>query len=152
MRRVLEVQRTITARGAQPVYTLAHLARLTGVSWRYLREIAARRRDPYLDITRPKRDGTTRPIASPEPVLMDVQRWILRNVLCACDVHPASYAYRKGRSIVDCARVHIGARWLLKLDLHEFFGTVGERRVFRVFEALGYASCLLYTSPSPRDS
>lgn len=142
VRRIFEVQRAVAAHGAQPVYTLAHLAQLTGVSWRYLRDVVARRRDPYLDISRPKRDGTTRPIASPEPVLMDVQRWLLRNVVCACDVDPAAYAYRRGRSIVDCARMHVGARWLVKLDLHDFFGTVGERRVFRVFEALGYPSLL----------
>jgi RNA-directed DNA polymerase len=140
--RALEIQSSLRAKGAYPVYTLAHLAQLTGAPWRYLRDVVARRRDPYLDIDRPKRDGRTRSISSPEPVLMDVQRWVLHHVLSACDVHPSSYAYQRHRSIVDCARMHLGARWLIKLDLHDFFETIHERRVYRIFRRLGYARLL----------
>ncbi len=140
--RALEIQGTVRAHGACPIYTLAHLAQLTGAPWRYLREVVARRRDPYLDIDRRKRDGRTRPIASPEPVLMDVQRWILHNVLTACHVHPSSFAYQRHRSILDCARMHLGARWLIKLDVHDFFGTIHERRVYPIFTRLGYTRLL----------
>jgi RNA-directed DNA polymerase len=126
------------------VYTLAHLAQLAGVSWRFLRDVVARNRDPYIEITRPKRDGTMRPIVSPEPVLMDTQRWLLHHVVCACDSHPASYAYQRQRSIVACAQLHVGARWLIKLDVHNFFGSVSERRIYRVFQQLGYPSLLCF--------
>lgn len=129
----------LRALGLTPVLTLGHLARLTGASYRYLREIVERKRDPYEDIVRSKRDGTTRPISSPEPVLMAVQRWILRNVLRPLAPHPASFAYQRGRSIVQCAEEHLGAQWLVKLDLHDFFGTVDEARVYRVLQGLGYA-------------
>jgi RNA-directed DNA polymerase len=138
----IAIANTVRAHGAYPVYTLNHLAELTGGPWRYLRDVVARRRDPYLDIERPKADGRTRAISSPEPVLMDVQRWILRNVLCACHMHSASYAYRRRRSIMDCARMHLGARWLMKLDIHNFFDTVTERRVYRTFAGIGYPSLL----------
>jgi RNA-directed DNA polymerase len=129
----------LRARGLVPVLTLGHLARLAGVSHRYLREIVERTRDPYLDIVRLKRDGTIRPISSPEPVLMEVQRWILHNVLRPLAPHQVSFAYHRGRSIVQCAEQHVGARWLVKLDLHDFFGTVDEARAYRVFQDLGYA-------------
>ena len=122
--------------------TLRHLAQLTGAPYEYLRDVSARRRDPYLDIVRTKRDGETRPISSPEPVLMDVQRWILDRALVGCAFHPSSYAYQRGRSIVDCANVHIGARWLVKLDIHDFFDSVSERRVFDIFQRLGYPRLL----------
>jgi RNA-directed DNA polymerase len=69
---------------------------------------------------------------------MDVQRWILRRILDACTPNGASYAYQQGRSIVDCASRHTGARWLVKLDIHDFFGSIGERPVFDVFAGLGY--------------
>ncbi len=130
--------------GLTPLLTLGHLARLTGVSYHYLREIVERKRDPYEDIDRPKRDGTTRPISSPEPVLMAVQRWVLRNVLRPLAPHPASFAYHPGRSIVQCAEQHLGARWLVKLDLHNFFGTVEEVRVYRVLRDLGYAPLISF--------
>ena len=121
---------------------MRHLAQLTGAPYEYLRDVSARRRDPYLDIVRTKRDGETRPISSPEPVLMDVQRWILDRALVGCTFHPSSYAYQRGRSIVDCANVHIGARWLVKLDIHDFFDSVSERRVFDIFQRLGYPRLL----------
>lgn len=134
----------LRALGLTPVLTLGHLAHLTGVSYRYLREIVERKRDPYEDIIRIKRDGTTRPISSPEPVLMTVQRWILRNVLRSLEPHAASFAYHPGRSSVQCAEQHLGARWLVKLDLHDFFGTVDEVRVYRVLRDLGYAPLISF--------
>lgn len=137
-RRAIDVSQRLRGQGAAPVLTLGHLAHLTGAPSGYLRAIASRALDPYLAIDRPKRDGRTRPIASPEPVLMDVQRWVLKNVLVACRTHYASWAYRPGRSIVGCATQHIGARWLVKLDLHDFFHSVDERAAFATFVKIGY--------------
>ncbi len=120
------------------VETLGQLARVTDVPYWYLRAVVERKRDPYASLLRTKRDGSIRPISAPEPLLMEVQRWILRNILSDVPQHVASYAYRESRSIVDCAREHVGARWLVKMDIHDFFGTVTEQRVYRVFRDLGY--------------
>lgn len=133
-------QRTrLQAGGVVPILSLGHLAHLTGASYRYLREIVERVRDPYLDITRLKRDGGLRALSSPEPFLMEVQRWVLHNILPSTKSHPSSYAYQAGRSIVQCAHEHLGAKWLVKLDLHDFFGTIGELSVYRIFTDLGYS-------------
>lgn len=140
--RALEIENRTRTRGAHPVFTLNHLAQLTGASWTYLREIVARRRDPYLSIDRPKRNGKTRPISSPEPMLMDLQRWILHNVLSACEVHTSSYAYQRERSILHCAEAHLHSKWLVKMDIHDFFGSILERRVYSVFADFGYPPLL----------
>lgn len=140
--RAVQVTRTVSEHGATPILTLKHLAELTGASYRYLRDVVARRRDPYLGITRPKKNGETRAISSPEPVLMDVQRWILHRVLATCNTHAASFAYQQGRSIVDCAAMHVGARWLVKVDVHNFFPSIREREVFPIFADLGYPRLL----------
>jgi RNA-directed DNA polymerase len=140
--KAVQVATNLSATGAAPIFTLRHLAQLTGAPYRYLRDVVARRRDPYFEIVRQKRDGQPRPISSPEPVLMDVQRWILHHSLVGCTPHASSYAYQRGRSIVGCARVHVGARWLVKLDIHDFFGSVSERRVFQIFTKLGYPRLL----------
>lgn len=125
--------------GSDPILSLRHLAHLSGAPYLYLREIVQRRRDPYVDILRPKRTGGSRLISAPEPVLMDVQRLILQRALRRDTGHPASFAYRQGRSIVMCAQRHVGMRWMLKFDLHDFFGQVDEHRVWRIFDSLGYA-------------
>ena len=49
-----------------------------------------------------------------------------------------------GRSIVRCAQLHVGARWLVKLDVHDFFESIGERKVFAIFLALGYPRLLSF--------
>jgi RNA-directed DNA polymerase len=142
--RALEVQARIQAHGAYPILTLRHLALATGSSWKYLRQIASRQQDPYLNIERRKRNGTSRSISSPEPVLMDVQRWILERILVASPIHPSSFAYQQGKSIVKCAEAHRGARWLVKLDIHDFFHSISEKRAFAVFNQLGYPRLLSF--------
>jgi RNA-directed DNA polymerase len=73
---------------------------------------------------------------------MDVQRWVLHNILSACRIDPASFAYQRERSALACAEEHIGARWLVKLDIHHFFDSIVERRIYPVFENLGYPPLL----------
>jgi RNA-directed DNA polymerase len=76
--------------------------------------------------------------------MMDVHRWLLHNALDACEVHESSWAYHSGRSAVRCAAKHIGARWIIKLDVHDFFGSVDEVSVFDIFEAIGYPRLLSF--------
>ncbi|MFF2374164.1 reverse transcriptase family protein [Streptomyces xiamenensis] len=98
-----------------------------------------RQLDPYTEFSRPKRElGKLRTIASPSPVLMDVQRWLLSNIFERIHPHRASYAYQPGRSAVQCAKRHLGATWLLKFDLHDFFHCVDERAAYRILQAAGY--------------
>lgn len=132
----------LQAHGSYPLLSLGHLAHVTGASYPYLRQIVERLRDPYGDIVRQKRSGAIRSISSPEPTLMEVQRWILNNLVSRVQLHPSSHAYQSGRSIVGCAQRHIGARWLIKLDLHDFFEEITEPRVFGVFKELEYAPLL----------
>lgn len=144
LRRASAYQRDISANGSYPLLTLGHLARETEMEWGYLRSIVERKLDEYTPIRRMKRDGTYRNIWAPTPSLMHVQRWILANVLTGLKLHDATFAYRRGLSIRQCADQHVGARWLLKMDLHNFFGTIDESRVYGVLLALGYPALLAF--------
>ena len=144
LRRAATYSRDISAKGSYPLLTLAHLARETETEWGYLRSIVERGLNEYTDIRRLKPDGTYRSISAPLPSLMHVQRWILANVLTGLKLHDAAFAYRRGLSIRDCAEQHVGARWLLKMDLHNFFGTIEESRVYGAFRSLGYPALLAF--------
>lgn len=144
LRRASAYHRDISANGSYPLLTLGHLARETETEWGYLRSIVERRLDEYTAIRRMKPDGTYRAIWAPLPSLMHVQRWILTNVLTGLKLHDAAFAYRRGLSIRHCADQHVGARWLLKMDLHNFFGTIEESRVYGAFLALGYPPLLAF--------
>lgn len=136
--------RATTDAGVVPVFSLRHLSVETGAEYSYLRHVVTRSREFYEDIALPKRSGGVRPISSPEPVLADVQRWILKNCTSDQSHSPNSYAYRPGKSIKDAAERHLGARWLVKLDLHDFFGSISERRVYEVFRTNGYPRLLAF--------
>lgn len=130
--------------GAAPILTLRHLAQLAGAPYFYLREIVQRDCDPYSDVILSKAAGGTRAISAPDPVLMDVQRLILRRALSELPLHPFSYAYTKGRSVQQCAEQHLGSKWMIKFDLHDFFGQIDERDVFRVFVSRGYSRLMSF--------
>lgn len=144
LRRASSYQRDISATGAYPLLTLGHLARETDTEWGYLRSIVERQVQDYTAIRRMKRDGTFRAISAPMPTLMHVQRWILAHVLTGLPLHDAAFAYRRRLSIKHCAQEHVGARWLLKMDLHDFFGTVEESQVYAAFRSLGYPALLAF--------
>lgn len=45
---------------------------------------------------------------------------------------------------MDCAQQHLGARWLLKFDLKNFFGSIDEVSVYRAFRDGGYNSLIAF--------
>jgi len=127
------------------VLTLKHLAQLSDVPYFYLRQVVQRVRDPYTDIALASgRPGQTRAISAPEPLLLQVQRWLLHSVLSSLAPHPASFAYHRGRSAIQCARQHLGANWIVKFDLRQFFHQIAEARAYQTYLTLGYSPLLSF--------
>jgi len=131
-------------RPGPPILTLGHLAHLTDIDVRYLRELVARDdKDRYREFTIRKKPvagqkNRLRFIAVPEPKLMALQRWIARSILAPAPVHPASVAYAPDSQIVKAARRHVQAQWLIKVDVRDFFESITEIDVYRVFLKRGY--------------
>lgn len=130
--------------GLPAVLTLNHLAHHTGSTYRYLRSVVERGHDPYRSFRMRKRRGGFRVIVVPEPRLMAVQRWIARHTLCGVSPHPLSFAYQTGKSVFDCATRHAGARWLVKIDVRQFFESISEIQVWRVFRELGFGPLISF--------
>jgi RNA-directed DNA polymerase len=126
--------------GINAVLTLKHLAHQTGADHGYLRDIVGRAIDPYTAFVLHGK----RLISSPRPPLLAVQRWMLAHILGRITCHPASFAYERHKSIVQCARRHLGASWLVKLDVHDFFASIDERQIFQVFTGLGYGHLVAF--------
>jgi hypothetical protein len=104
----------------------------------------------------PKRDGTLRLISAPKPELKAVQRWITREVTEHLPVHGAAHGFLTGRSIVTNARVHAGARIIVKLDIRGFYPTVTMRRVKGLLRRAGLGEQVatvmaLLATESPRE-
>lgn len=137
------------------VFTLAHLAALTGVPYLRLRGWVSRRASPpyrewFLAKGVDRRRTTRSPrrrmrrIATPSPNLMAQQRWILHRILHTATRHQASVAFHRNTDVVEAAWTHCGCRWLIKLDVENFFESIYEPKIFRVFADLGYPRLLAF--------
>jgi len=104
----------------------------------------------------PKRDGTPRLISAPKPDLKAAQRWITREVTEHLPVHGAAHGFLAGRSIVTNARIHAGARIVVKMDIRGFYPTVTWRRVKGLLRRAGLGEQVatlmaLLATESPRE-
>lgn len=136
--RALQQAAPVERQNLPAILSLAHLAHLTGIKYSYLREIVERKTDPYKPFRIGKRKGGVRLISAPEPLLLALQRWVARNILNNIEAHDASCAYAPKSSPAKCARRHLGAVWLIKVDIHDFFESITERAAWRVFRSAGY--------------
>ncbi len=130
--------------GLPAILTLRHLSLRTETRYEDLRTYVETKQDPYRSFRIRKRSGGRRLICVPSHPLMRVQRWLARNVLNRVPTHSASAAYAPGASAVRCARQHCGCRWLVKIDVRNFFESISEIQVFRVFRDLGYNSLISF--------
>lgn len=121
------------------VLSLKHLAERTGVNYQELRGFVNRsNHDAYRKFSIQKRSGGRRFIHVPRPDLMHIQRWLNEYILKPIPVHSASSAFTSGSSIQECAAKHCGAKWLIKFDVADFFESISEIQVFRLFKECGY--------------
>ena len=85
-----------------------------------------------------KRRGGYRLVEAPKSRLKALQRRVLHEILDRVPAHGAAHGFVKGRSTLSCATPHAAQSVLLRMDLEEFFPSVGAARVLRVFRGMGY--------------
>ncbi|MCX6543500.1 MAG: retron St85 family RNA-directed DNA polymerase [Acidobacteria bacterium] len=101
----------------------------------YLDAISRSASRRYKRLFLPKRDGSKREVFHPSRELKLLQRWLAETVVSKFPVHPAATAYRPGLGIRQNAERHLENRFLLRLDLKEFFPSIQEDDI-RAFLAL----------------
>lgn len=126
------------------VLTLGHLAKRTEVKYGFLRKVIGRKIEPYRTFRISKRSGGYRNICVPCPDLMKVHKWIDQFILSKLNASPYSYAFNKGQSIVDCAKQHLGCRWIIKIDVRHFFESLSEIQAYHVFLDCGYDKLIAF--------
>lgn len=124
--------------GIPYIHSVHHLAQLSHSSVQFLNSIVRRYGEYYTAYSIPKRSGGNRFIHSPCDELKSLQRWIHSEILTHLPVHRSCYSYHKNGSIFECAKKHCGSKWLIKFDIENFFDTINEVEVYRVFRKAGY--------------
>jgi hypothetical protein len=126
------------------IFDLAHLAVVLGVNEGQLSFMGARPEGFYSCFRLQKRRGGSRLIEAPHRELKAVQHWVQAHVTRKLPVHEAAHGFREGRSIVSNAESHVGRCLIVKYDVKDFFGSVAEVTVFRIFRRVGYTRAIAH--------
>lgn len=118
---------------------LPKLSASAGVNLKLLESVVSRETDPYVDFQMKKRTGGLRTIAAPTKEFRPVLDHLL-GLLSNDFIHPSAYAYVQGRAVADCARLHEGTVWGVKVDLKDFFSAVDEDKIYIALTRSGLAS------------
>jgi RNA-directed DNA polymerase len=101
--------------------------------------------------------GAIRLIEAPKLRLKKLQRQILSWILDKIPPHPAAHGFLKGRSIKTFVGPHVGQRVVLRMDLRDFFPSIGAARIQTFFRTIGYPESVadllggICTNAAPRD-
>lgn len=99
-----------------------------------------RERQPhYVTFAIPKRSGGKRLIMAPKRRLKMIQRRLLEQLVEKLPVNEHAHAFRRGRSIRTGAEPHVARKFVLKMDLKDFFPSVTFARVRGLLIAYGYS-------------
>ncbi len=128
-----------------PLFTLRHIAHETGVQYSFLHDVVKRKNvDEHYRVFKLKKQNVGhavdrfRFVCAPHPQLLKAQRWIHREILSKITPSEASFAYSPGVGILQAAKMHTNCKWLLKLDVTNFFESILEPDVYSVFLGFGY--------------
>lgn len=80
-----------------------------------------------------KKSGVRRIIDAPNSELKAIQRWILRNILEHQSVNRCVHGFRVKHGIKTNARRHLGKRFIMCLDIKDFFPSIKRVHVFSIF-------------------
>ena len=122
------------------LYDAEQLAGFLGISRGELNDIVNHIQKEYKETRLPKKDGTYRSLCVPSIRLRFCQDPIKGKILPQLPVSKFATAYQKGSTTRGNAEPHIGKKFLLKLDITDFFGSITFEQVQRTAFNTRYVS------------
>jgi len=121
------------------IYNLRHLRKILKIK-QAEQELffGPSRKQLYYIFEIPKKSGGTRIIEAPEERLKSMQRWILDEIINLFSPSDCATGFRKGMSIVDNAKKHIGKELVINFDIKDFFPSIKYADILRLFVYMGY--------------
>lgn len=116
------------------------VADLLEIPYDYLIHILYRRKDreKYHTFAIPKRSGSPRIISAPPKDLAILQSKLNKVLQLVYKPKPCVHGFVLGRSIMTNAEPHVGKKWVLNVDLKDFFPAINFGRVRGVLMAPPY--------------
>lgn len=85
-----------------------------------------------------KRSGGTRTIQTPRAFLKTIQLYILQNILSKMEVSPEAFGFSKGKGSFAHASVHVQRRYVVNIDIQDFFPSISYVQVSSIFGRCGF--------------
>lgn len=136
----LEYAKPLIDKGVPVIYNTSHLSALVGYNKNYLKRAVFYTKYFYRYFKIKKDNGKMRTISEPLPNLKDIQDWILKEILYKIKISRYAKAYIPNRSIRDHVRYHTNEKYVLTLDIENFFGSINFQLTERIFKNLGYSN------------
>ena len=118
-------------------YDVYKLSENLGVAVNSLYSLSNGKKRNYAKKVIKKQNGGERVLYVPGGFLKYVQRELLEKYLYYLPVSDYACAYVRGRNVLDNARVHVGNKKILKMDIQNFFDSVTAEKVYAVFKDMG---------------
>ena len=117
------------------LHTREDIAALLGLSDQGLRfQLYGRgKRQRYNQFLIPKKSGGARKILAPNEPWKKVQRRLLEYLELFYEPRSSAHGFINERSVLTNAKAHVRKRWVLNLDLKDFFREITFPRVFGLF-------------------
>lgn len=120
--------------------TIEKLAKLIPISYSKLVYYAYVKpeEDKYTTFKVPKRSGGIRKISSPIPPLKYIQRCLANYFIDYYGLRIPVHGFVNNRSIVTNAEIHVKKKYILNIDLKDFFPSINYGRIFGLLKAYPY--------------
>lgn len=92
----------------------------------------------YKMVKIPKKNGKYRVIHIPNEKLKQTQKIVLKNILEKIEISQNAMAFVKGKSIKDNAKNHVNKKYILNIDLKDFFYNIKHKQVYLALKKEGY--------------
>ena len=132
------VAQTLLSCNRIPLITGFELAFYLGISEELVHAIFERPGKYYRTFALQKKSGGERQITAPRVFLKVIQRYILDCILSSSQPHDAAFGFVRGRSPAQGAERHVGHSFLWNIDLKDFFPSIKQAQVERLFLSFGY--------------
>ena len=111
------------------------LSEWLGISDRRLRFIlyGLKSSDRYRSFEVPKRNGGVRQIQAPTKALLSIQKAVHEAISIIVKPSAIAHGYVRGKTIVDNAKPHRARRWVVAIDLADYFPSINFGRVRGAF-------------------
>ena len=120
--------------GVPIINSFEHLCEQLSITEQLLYFLTYKKEYCYDEVVIPKKDKTERKLHVPNLSLKVVQRWILKEILEKIFVSEQTMAFVPHKNgLKENAERHKKNIFLLEMDITNFFGTITEQQVYRLF-------------------